>query len=370
MTHAVARAITISGVALLAGSGSAFAAGGGSGGAAVPEKPVLRGIKCVASAELACASSRKLVRGGHVRIAGSGLEFVSKVVFLGRSASTRDDRSVRVRRPKDTRLDVIVPADARTGRIAVRDKLGRTVTTRGSYRVTRAPAIDVAPGSGFYYGGRRKPTLTFSARSAGPVRIEVVRATDGAPVTAFDFDAKAGENVAGWNGQVGSRAAPSGTYSFRLAGAAVAAQTASNFALYDHLFPIRGRHDLGQSETNGFGGGRGHQGQDMFARCGTRLAAARGGKVQYAGYHGRAGNYVVIDGAGTGIDYVYMHLRSAPLVSEGQRVFTGQKIGQVGDTGRASGCHLHFEMWTSPGWYEGGRAFDPLPSLRRWDAYS
>ena len=129
--------------------------------------------------------------------------------------------------------------------------------------------------------------------------------------------------------------------------------------MYDHLFPIRGKHDLGQSETNNFGGGRGHQGQDNFARCGTRLAAARGGKVQYAGYHGRAGNYVVIDGDGTGVDYAYMHLRKTPLVSTGQRVFTGQKIGEVGDTGRASGCHLHFEMWSAPGLVRGREAVRP-----------
>jgi len=72
----------------------------------------------------------------------------------------------------------------------------------------------------------------------------------------------------------------------------------------------------------------------------------------------------VIDGANTGVDYVYMHLRRPPLVRTGDRVFTGQKIGEVGETGRATGCHLHFEMWTAPGWYAGGRAFDPLPSLR------
>jgi murein DD-endopeptidase MepM/ murein hydrolase activator NlpD len=41
----------------------------------------------------------------------------------------------------------------------------------------------------------------------------------------------------------------------------------------------------------------------------------------------------------------------------------------VGETGRASGCHLHFELWTAPGWYKGGRAVDPLPTLRRWDSY-
>jgi murein DD-endopeptidase MepM/ murein hydrolase activator NlpD len=138
----------------------------------------------------------------------------------------------------------------------------------------------------------------------------------------------------------------------------------------DHLFPIRGRHNLGYTPTNGFGGGRGHKGQDMFARCGTRLAAARGGRVEFAGYQSAAGYYVVIDGAATGIDYVYMHMRQPPLVRTGQRVFTGQQLGEVGETGHAAGCHLHFELWSSPGWYKGGKAFDPLPSLKHWDSYS
>jgi murein DD-endopeptidase MepM/ murein hydrolase activator NlpD len=40
----------------------------------------------------------------------------------------------------------------------------------------------------------------------------------------------------------------------------------------------------------------------------------------------------------------------------------------VGDTGNAWGCHLHFELWTAPGWYAGGEPFDPLPRLQRWDA--
>ena len=42
----------------------------------------------------------------------------------------------------------------------------------------------------------------------------------------------------------------------------------------------------------------------------------------------------------------------------------------VGETGDAQGCHLHFEMWSPPGWYEGGSPFDPLPELEKWDRYS
>ncbi len=129
---------------------------------------------------------------------------------------------------------------------------------------------------------------------------------------------------------------------------------------------MRGRHQYG----DGLGAGRGHQGQDVFATCGTPVVAARGGVVQFKQYHSRAGHYIVIDGKRTGTDYAYMHMREAALVDEGDRVRTGQLIGYVGDTGRATGCHLHLEMWSSPGWYDGGQPFDPLPDLQAWDKRS
>jgi murein DD-endopeptidase MepM/ murein hydrolase activator NlpD len=240
-------------------------------------------------------------------------------------------------------------------------------------RVEDPAPLDVAPDSKFFFDGRRRPSFTFTASQPGPIQVEVSNQADGAVVAVLDWEAQAGENTATWDGLVGKRSAPPGAYGFRLSAtsaAAAAAGPTAAFGLYDHVFPIRGRHNLGYTRTNQFGGGRGHQGIDMFAECGVDLAAARGGRVQYAGYHARAGNYAVIDGRGTGVDYTYMHMNAAPLVKTGDRVFTGQKIGEVGDSGNASGCHLHFEMWDAPGWYEGGNPFDPRPALAGWDRYS
>jgi hypothetical protein len=79
---------------------------------------------------------------------------------------------------------------------------------------------------------------------------------------------------------------------------------------------------------------------------------------------------LVINGAGTDVDYAYMHLRRPSPLQKGQAVGTGEPIGEVGDTGDADGCHLHFEMWSGPGWYTGGAPLDPLPYLQAWDAYS
>ena len=134
-----------------------------------------------------------------------------------------------------------------------------------------------------------------------------------------------------------------------------------------HVFPIAGPHDLGQGPANAFGGGRGHGGQDMFAACGTPLVAATAGTVSNVAFQARAGNYLVITGE-DGRSYVYMHMAAAATVAVGQRVAAGQPVGAVGETGRASGCHLHFELWTAPGWYKGGAAIDPLPELTAWDA--
>lgn len=132
------------------------------------------------------------------------------------------------------------------------------------------------------------------------------------------------------------------------------------------VFPVRGRYDFG-TEVNGFGGGRGHGGQDVLARCSTPIVAARSGEVSLAKAQSRAGNYVVIT-ADDGTSQVYMHMLEAAVVARGDRVAAGQPIGRVGRSGRASACHLHYESWTAPGWQRGGTAIDPLPELQQFAA--
>ena len=93
--------------------------------------------------------------------------------------------------------------------------------------------------------------------------------------------------------------------------------------------------------------------------------------MQWKAYHSSAGYYLVIDGKKTGRDYAYMHLKKPSPLREGQRVRTGERIGKVGQSGNASGCHLHMEEWTAPGWYEGGHfARSITRHLKKWDRWS
>lgn len=130
------------------------------------------------------------------------------------------------------------------------------------------------------------------------------------------------------------------------------------------VFPVRGKYDFG-TFVNTFGGGRGHQGQDVLARCGVPVVSALSGEIQHVAFQSRAGNYVVVQ-ADDGSSQAYMHLREPVTLKKGQAVKAGDQLGVVGQTGRASACHLHFELWTAPGWYLGGKPVDPLPILKEW----
>lgn len=85
-----------------------------------------------------------------------------------------------------------------------------------------------------------------------------------------------------------------------------------------------------------------HEGIDYMVDAGTVIHASAGGVVAYADYHSQYGNMVEID---HGNDTVtrYAHA-SRLLVKVGQVVRRGEKIAEVGSTGRSTGNHLHFEI--------------------------
>ena len=83
-----------------------------------------------------------------------------------------------------------------------------------------------------------------------------------------------------------------------------------------------------------------HQGIDIRAKTGATVLAAASGEVVISTYSYSAGNYIMIN-HGSGIFTIYMHL-SKRLVDINQEVKQGQKIGEVGSTGVATGAHLHF----------------------------
>jgi murein DD-endopeptidase MepM/ murein hydrolase activator NlpD len=249
-------------------------------------------------------------------------------------------------------------------------------------------AAKTTPRKSFYFG-YRYPSLSYTIGSTQPendLQIDVLNST-GEVVKTFYLEniAPDVENKVRWDGATNEgKPARNGRYSFRISpqsstATAPAARKATastalslGFAFYGYAFPILGDHEYGLSAGR-FGAGRSghtHQGQDVMAACGIPLVAARGGQVQYSGYQGAAGNYIVIDGRGSSYDFMYAHLAEPSPLQTGETVRTGQPIGVVGETGDASGCHLHFEMWGAPGWYEGGSPFDPLPYLQKWDAYS
>ena len=131
-------------------------------------------------------------------------------------------------------------------------------------------------------------------------------------------------------------------------------------------FPVDGPFNLGQGEA-AYGSARSghvHEGQDVFARTGTPLIAVSDGVVVETGDDGGRGNYVAIHDPGARRTYVYLHMAGPSLVTRGERVSAGRRVGAVGCTGSCFGDHLHFEIRHGRG--TTGPSLDPLPGLERW----
>lgn len=92
-----------------------------------------------------------------------------------------------------------------------------------------------------------------------------------------------------------------------------------------------------------------HDGMDFGAACGTPVKAAASGTVVKAEYAGSSGKRLEID-HGNGVVTGYFHLQSFDA-KVGDTVSQGEVIGEVGSTGRSTGCHLHFATMDESGGY-------------------
>jgi murein DD-endopeptidase MepM/ murein hydrolase activator NlpD len=102
----------------------------------------------------------------------------------------------------------------------------------------------------------------------------------------------------------------------------------------------------------------GHYAIDIAADYGTRVKAAAAGTVIFAGWKSNGGGYQVWIAHGSGLYTTYNHM-SAITVGRGQHVSRGQQVGRIGQSGNATGPHLHFEVWRGPIW-DGGTRVNPL----------
>jgi murein DD-endopeptidase MepM/ murein hydrolase activator NlpD len=225
----------------------------------------------------------------------------------------------------------------------------------------------------FLYG--RPATVSFRIDGSRPVHawLRVLRNEDGALAATIDLGERPpGAHTVRFTGTE-TGVLPEGRYLVDVVGPGgrPAAAGGAELQFLHHRFPLSGPFDWGGDGAR-FGApraGHRHQGQDLAAAEGTPVVAPRGGVVETVQYQADgAGHYVVLGGAGEDRDYVFMHLRDGSIpVSAGERVRTGQRIGEVGSTGSSTGPHLHFEIWVG-GWYAGGAPIDPLPPLQEWAA--
>ena len=124
--------------------------------------------------------------------------------------------------------------------------------------------------------------------------------------------------------------------------------------------PLQSRFRL----TSGFGGrndpingsARMHEGQDLAGDYGTSIFATADGTVTYAGWEGGYGRLIKIRHI-FGIETRYGHLSQID-VKVGQKISRGEKIGDMGNSGRSTGTHLHYEVRLS------GKPVNPMTFIK------
>jgi murein DD-endopeptidase MepM/ murein hydrolase activator NlpD len=118
-------------------------------------------------------------------------------------------------------------------------------------------------------------------------------------------------------------------------------------------WPVRGHYYISQYFHYG------HWAIDIASDYGNPVVAARNGKVVFAGWKNNGGGWQVWLSMGNGMYTGYYHM-SALLTAGGRSVSKGQQIGRIGQSGHATGPHLHFEVWVGGMIWDGGTRVNPL----------
>jgi murein DD-endopeptidase MepM/ murein hydrolase activator NlpD len=103
----------------------------------------------------------------------------------------------------------------------------------------------------------------------------------------------------------------------------------------------------------------GHPGVDVAAAYGSTIVSPLAARIVFAGWSSNGGGYQVWLNYGNGL-YGGMYHMSSVAVSVGQVVARGQKIGRVGQSGWATGPHVHVEVWIGYPWKSSSYRVNPL----------
>lgn len=287
-------AMTTLATALLGLAGAAPAAAQSGGAAAAPTasaQPAITSILC----RTGCTSGMTVARGGTISLRGLALDRATAVVFLG-ARGAKDDARVAISSRSATRVDVRVPAGARSGRVAIVGPAGSAARPGGaSLNVVKAatadlPAIDeppaptLAPVKGIAQldagiskrrvgrSGVSAVTVAYVSRAASQtsVRVDVVRRADGASVFS-DERTVGGEQQQSltWNGRGDGALAVDGKYDVRISAGGTTVPRATTFAAAGGAAPQAAPPPPGSTSLGAF------TFVGAVSRCGGRTTTAR-----------------------------------------------------------------------------------------------
>ena len=195
--------------------------------------------------------------------------------------------------------------------------------------------LTILPITGVRYTVKKGDTLASIAKALHADPGEIMTFND-----LVSDHVAAGDQIIVPNGEIAAPPAPPKKTVARSSGASSAGGGSATYAGY-FMRPL-----VGGVRTQGV---HGYNGVDLGAAQGTPFMASAPGEVIVArssGWNGGYGQYIVIR-HDNGTQTLYAHA-SEIIVGVGQRVVQGQVIGYVGNTGRSTGPHLHFEIRGGP----------------------